>query len=113
VRSVPALNKRLEFYIIPRERAHGVIDNFACERRVEHQRGVRIWWPVGAVGRQACSTDLKGKIPAEVMRNGVGNPHVLEGTGGDVIIVTWVTPRTKAVVIGVRPDRCVVKVRSV
>ena len=37
MRSGPALDIRLEFDIIPRERAHGVIDNFTRECRVEHQ----------------------------------------------------------------------------
>lgn len=91
MRSVPALNIRLKLYVIPRERAHGEIDNLARERRVEHQRGVWRWRPSGVIGgrRRACSKEgLKGKIPADVMRNGVGNLHILESTGGDRIVVT-------------------------
>ena len=74
--SVKALEKRLEFDIIPRERAHGVIDNFTSERLVFHQWDVERWRSVG-VGARRSSSNKKGKIPAEVMGNGVGNPHVL------------------------------------
>ena len=56
---------------------------------------------------------MNGEIPAQVVGNGVGDLHILEGTRVDLIVVCWVTPTPKAVVIGVRPDRCVIKVGGV
>ena len=98
---VPALNPRLERNVIPRERAHGIVNNFARERRVEHQVGVRRWRAVGAKwGRPSCSKEgLKGEIPADIVRNGIGNLHILESAGGDFIVICWIAPTTKAIII--------------
>jgi hypothetical protein len=56
---------------------------------------------------------VKGELPAEVVWDGVGNPQVLKGTGVDSVVVIRVTPRPKAIIIGVGKDRRVVKVRSI
>jgi hypothetical protein len=113
--SVKALKIGLEAYVITRERAHGIIDNLARERCIEHQVGVRRWRAIGAKGRRpTCSKEwLEGKVPADVVRDGVGNPHILKPTGGDLIIIIWVTPTPETVTIGIRPDSCMVKVRGV
>ena len=39
-----------------------------------------------------------GIIPADVMRNRVGDYDVLEGTIEDLIVIGWVTPGPKTVI---------------
>ena len=56
---------------------------------------------------------MKGEISAEVVGNGVGDPHVFEGTCGNIVVVFRVTPTPETIIVRVGPDSPVVKVRSV
>ena len=67
----------------------------------------------GGGERTLCKKRLESIIPAEVMWNGVGDPQVLESSGVNSVVVTRVTPRPKAVVIGVGKYCRMVHVRSI
>ena len=80
-----ALRIRLEADIISPERANDEIDVRFRERRVKHQRGVR-----SCAGRATAPSPKEGLvsiIPADVVWNGVSNPHVLESASENLEIV--------------------------
>ena len=85
------LNSPLEVDIIPREGVHNGVDNFLRERRVEHQ-GTFLSFTSGKV-KYSIKEGLVSVVPADVVRNRVGDPDVLEATGGNLEVVIWVTPR--------------------
>ena len=47
------------------------------------------------------------------MRRGVCNHHILKTAVVELEVVIWVTPRPKAIVIGVGKDRCMVEVGGI
>ena len=113
MRALKAIDEHLESDIIARERVHSAIDNFSRERRVERHCRIRSRLTVGIGKVRERRHGVKGELSAEVMWNRVGNHQVLKGTAADSVVVIWITPRPKAVIFGVRPDRRVVKVRSI
>lgn len=94
MRPIDVLKIRLEVGIIPRERANLESCVLWRERGVDHQQGVN-----GRVaGRWSEATDvaeerLKGIIAADVVRDRVGDRHILETAGRDLEIIVRVTPR--------------------
>ena len=56
---------------------------------------------------------MKEKIPADAVRNGVGELEVLERSGRDLVVVVRVTPRSKSLDLIVRKQRCVVNIRGI
>ena len=99
----------IESGIVPRKRVHSGIHNRLRERRVDQQLGV-----LGRAGdEQSPEQGLKSKITTDVVRDGVGDFDILEATGGDLVVVVWITPRAESVVGGVGKDGRVIKVRGV
>jgi len=109
VRPRKGLEIRVEVDKIPWERVHSDSHNLRCERSVDHEEGVRYgrcaWgeWDIQEEG-------LKGKIAANVVGNGVGDLHILETTGVDLVVIIWVTPMPNAIISGVGKDGRVIKV---
>ena len=73
MRTLKALDERLESDIIARVRAHGVIDHFSRERRVDRDCRIQSRWTVGAGSRSA------GVGGAGVRTAGVGRPPGVKG----------------------------------
>ena len=93
MRSIDVLKIRLEVGVVPRERVDREIHVLFRERGVDHQLGIS-----GGLARRrgevAGEEGLQGIITADVVRNGIGDLHILETTGRDLVIVRRVTPRS-------------------
>ena len=56
---------------------------------------------------------MKSIIPANAVGDRVGKHDVLETTGRDLEVIIWITPRSKAVVVRIRKESGMVRVRRV
>ena len=110
VRPLDILKIRLKADIIPRKRAHSEIHIRFRERGVDHQQRVNRWRTgYGDAGEEG----LECEIPADMVRDWVGEFNVLEATGGDLEVVLWITPRPNSVKSGVGKYRRVIEVRGI
>ena len=112
VRTAEVLKSRLEGNIIPWGYAQSGLDNCLRKRRVEHQRGVKGWNACGG-GPSWWKVRIESIIPTDAVREGVCNHHILETAGTDLEVVIRVTPRPKAIVLGVGKDRCMIEVGGI
>ena len=110
MRPTDAFKIRLKADIIPRERIHIVIHDRFRERGVDHQEGVHRWHSGGVDSKEE---GLNGEIPADVVRDWIGDSDILESTGGNLEVVRWITPRPKTVVSGVGKECRVIEVRGI
>ena len=107
---VDAFKIRLKADIIPRKRIHVEIHVLLRERGVDHQLGIH-GWRSGSVNSK--EEGLNGEIPADVVRDGVGESDTPEATGGNLEVVCGITPRSKTVKTGVGKKRRVIEVRGI
>lgn len=93
MRPIDVLKVRLEVGVVPSERVDCEIHVFFCHRGVDHQLGVSsgLARRRGEVGGEE---RLQSIVTADVVRNGIGDHHILETAGRDLVIVRRVTPRS-------------------
>jgi hypothetical protein len=87
------------------------IHSVLCVGGVDHECGVHSGrWGEAVRWREE---RLKSIITADVVGDGVGEHEVLEATGGDLVIVVRVTPRSQTLSSGIGKDRGVLGVRGI
>ena len=65
----------------------------------------------GAIAEGIRIAARSGEVPSDLVRDGVGDREVFcEGTGGDLVIVSWVTPSTEPAGRGIVEDCCILEV---
>lgn len=84
VRPVNTFHIRLKADVIPSKRIHLEIHDLFRERGVDHQLGVHSWRSGGADAKEE---GLNREIPADVVRDGVGDSDILEATGRNLVVV--------------------------
>ena len=64
-----------------------------------------IWSGGSPVSKNITAKTLRGVIPSDLVRDWVnGHKVVREGTSGDLVIVSWVTPPTESARRGIVED---------
>jgi len=111
VGSEEVLEIRLEASIVPVEVVKRYVHGVLRVRGVDHERGVHSgrWGEAIRRGEER----LKSVVTANVVRYGVGKHNVLQSTGGDLVIIVGVTPRSQTIMSGIGKDRRVLGVLGI
>jgi len=105
VRSEDVLEIRLEAGIVPGVVVKRYVHSVLRVRGVDHELGFHSGWWSEAVRRG--EERLKSVVAADVVRGGVGKHNILQTTGGDLVIIFGVAPRSQTIMSGIGKDRCV------
>ena len=111
VRTEDVLEVRLEAGVVSGVIVKGDIHGIGGVRVVDRQCGINTDRCAEAVGWR--EERLKGKVTADMMRDGVGDRNVLETASRDLVVIVCVTPRAETVSSGIVKDRGVFRIRGI